>query len=137
MMNSQKSSKEILILEKDPNNSGEKEHELIEFEENEHTEADSGIHQYMNYSNNEFKIKKEKKFKTFVEKPIEKNFLNGGDYSDFFNTFNADEDFSQNSNNKKFKTVTITKQNSISSQLRGILQASSKERDDDSKKIKF
>jgi len=142
MMNSNNSNYEI---SKDQNeiplikfNQIESENESeAEWEENNHTEADSGIHQSIILLNNiEQKNKKSKGFKSFIEKPCGKNFLNGGDYSDFFNNRVSEEDDnspingvnnSNNGNSKKFHTVSINKQSSISSQLRGILNSKVKE----------
>lgn len=125
---------------KSDGNDEEKETRLIKFnqiesdneadcEENNQTEADSGLHQSINFSKeNEHKNKKTKGFKSFIEKPLAKNFLNGGDFSDFFNNRDYDEEKDSSGNtSKKFHTVTINKQSSISSQLRGILNNKIKE----------
>lgn len=139
MMNVQQLSKEKTKEEREiPLNKNtflESENEM-EFD-NDHTEADSGIHQSIIIFNNcESKNKKGKGLKSFIEKPTSKNFLNGGDFSDFFNERINEEDnnlnSSNNPNNKKFHTVTVNKQNSISSQLRSIINA--REKEEDSKK---
>lgn len=101
-----------------------------EWEENDPTEADSGIQQSLILMNNtELKIKKNKGFETFFERPLTKNFLNGGDFSDFFNNQDTNEEKNSNgkNNNKKFHTFTSKKKSSISSQLRKILNEKDKE----------
>lgn len=108
-----------------------------DFVENNQTEADSGLNHSMQFPKEiQIKNKKTKIFKSFVEKPITKNFLNGGDFSELFinEEIKVEKDSSKNTNNKKFHTVGINKQESISSQLRGIFN--NKEWDDESIYIK-
>lgn len=139
MMNGEKLSYEGNKEEKELNlikyNQIESENE-VDSEENNQTEADSGLHQSIYLlKESEQKNKKTKGFKSFIEKPTAKNFLNGGDFSDFFNNrVNEEEnETSRNAKNKKFHTVAINKQSSISSQLRGILN--NKVREDESELI--
>ena len=76
-------------------------------EEQDLTEADSGINQSMKKIKNESPLKKNKGFCSVFNKPIQKNFFFGGDYSDLFN--NKDEE----AETKRFKTVKINKKNNI------------------------
>ncbi len=127
-----KDEKEINLIKY---NKIESENE-VDWEESNQTEADSGLQSSLYLSKDcEEKNIKAKGFKSFIEKPLAKNFLNGGDFSDFFNNReNGDKNESPgNANNKKFHTVTIRKQASISSQLRGILN--NKVGEDESNKL--
>ena len=100
-------------------NTNEKKTQLKESfidEEQSLTQADSEINQTMKKSKHE-PHKKNKGFTSVFNKPIQKNFFFGGDYSDLFNVNNEEE-------TKKFKTVKITKKNNLSNKIRGFIDKS-------------
>ena len=73
--------------------------------------------------------KKNKGFCSVFNKPIQKNFLFGGDYSELFNI-----DVENEKETKRFKTVKIKKKNNLSNQIRGFLD---KSRDSEEESIVF
>ena len=96
------------------------EEENLNLFESENTKPES---EFLNTDTIIFENKNsnEKKFKTFIDKADLKNFLCGGDFSDLFN-FKQDDKNICNKNNKKFHTFTLSKQNSLSSQLNEIIE---------------
>jgi hypothetical protein len=95
----------------------EKENPIEQEQEQDTTKDNSIINYSMKKNINESHHKKNKGFSSVFNKPIQKNFFFGGDYSDLFNI--KDED---SQDTKKFKTVKINKKNKISNKIIDLLE---------------